>query len=112
MQNYHLADFMVQDFKREAARHAEKAYPKESAGLVVDDSYFPCRNIAENPEETFVINPVDYARAMLAGNIQAVVHSHPKGTSVSEYDRKACTQTKLPWYVYSLPDKKWLTIAP
>jgi len=103
---------MAQDFKRDAVRHAEHEDPKESAGLVVNGSYFPCRNIALDPENTFVINPVDYARAMLAGTIEAVVHSHPQGTPVSENDRKACTQTRLPWYVYSVPDKQWLTIGP
>ena len=103
---------MEQDFKREAVRHAEAVYPKEACGLVVNDNYFPCRNIAENSEDTFAINPVDYARAMLTGKIQAVIHSHPQGTPVSENDRKACNQTKIPWYVYLVPDKQWSTIKP
>ena len=102
----------MQDFKHEAVRHAEQQYPKEAAGLVVNNSYFPCCNIADSPESTFVINPVDYARAMLAGTIEAVVHSHPQGTPVSDYDRKACSQSKMPWHVYSVPDKQWLIIEP
>ena len=57
---------MAQDFKRDAVRHAEHEDPKESAGLVVNGSYFPCRNIALDPENTFVINPVDYASIALA----------------------------------------------
>ena len=112
MTHYRLEDSLVQDFKREAVRHAEQQYPKEAAGLVVNGSYFPCRNIADDPENTFVINPVDYARATLTGTIEAVVHSHPQGTPVSEHDRKACRQTKMPWYVYSVPDQQWLTIDP
>ena len=112
MMRYLLEDFQVQDFKREAARHAELQYPKESAGLVVNDSYFPCRNIANDPENTFVISPVDYGRAMMSGEIEAIVHSHPQGTPVSDYDRKACRQSKMPWHVYSVPDKRWLTIDP
>ena len=103
---------MVQDFRLDAARHAEKQYPKESAGLVVDESYFACTNIANDPENTFVINPSDFARAMMLGKIQAVVHSHPKGTPVSNYDRKACTASKLTWHVYSVPDRQWLIIDP
>ena len=103
---------MVQDFKPEAVKHAEQENPKESAGLVVDGSYFPCKNIAPDPKANFAINPVDYARAMFAGTIEAVVHSHPQGTPASECDRKACTQTKLPWYIYSVPDKQWLTLSP
>ena len=103
---------MEQDFKHEAVRHAEQEYPKESSGLVVNGSYFPCRNIALHPESNFAINPVDYGRAMLAGAIEGVVHSHPKGTPVSDHDRDACKQTKLPWYVFSVPDQQWLTINP
>ena len=62
--------------------------------------------------QLFVLEPADYARAMYFGDIEGVVHSHPEGTPVSEADRKACTQTGLPWFVYSVPHKKWLTIDP
>ena len=109
---YLLADSMVPDFKPDAVHHAEHEYPKESVGLVVDDKYIPCRNIANDPENTFVISPVDYAHAMFVGTIEAVVHSHPQGTPVSEHDRKACKQTKIPWHVYSVPDQQWLTVDP
>ena len=109
---YPLADFMAQDFRPDAVRHAEHEYPKESVGLIVDGKYVPCRNTADDPENTFVISPVDYAQAMFVGTIEAVVHSHPQGTPVSEHDRKACKQTKIPWYVYSVPDQQWLTVDP
>lgn len=107
-----LADSMEQDFRLNAVKHAKTVYPKEACGLVVDGRYFPCQNIALNPTADFAINPADYARAMFAGTIEAVVHSHPAGTPVSKQDRKACTQTKIPWYVYSVPDNQWLTIEP
>lgn len=103
---------MAQDFRLDAVRHAEHEYPRESVGLIVDGKYVPCRNTADDPENTFVISPVDYAHAMLSGTIEAVVHSHPQGTPVSEHDRKACKQTKIPWYVYSVPDQQWLTVDP
>ena len=107
-----MAGFMGQDFRLNAVKHAKTVCPNEACGLVVDGRYFPCRNIALDPAADFAINPVDYARAMFAGTIEAVVHSHPQGTPVSEHDRKACTQTKIPWYVYSVPDDQWLTIKP
>lgn len=102
----------MQDFRLDAVRHAEQERPNESAGLVVNGTYFPCRNIADKPKTTFVLEPVDYARAMYFGTIEAVVHSHPDGSPVSDHDRKACSQTGIPWYVYSVPDKQWLTIEP
>ena len=107
-----LVGFLEQDFRFNARKHAMASCPHESCGLVVDGRYFPCRNIALDPATNFAINPADYARAMFAGTIEAVVHSHPQGTPVSEHDRKACTQTKIPWYVYSVPDDQWLTIKP
>ena len=103
---------MAQDFKLEAERHAYAQSPEESCGLVVNDSYFPCSNIAPKPRENFVIDPVDYARAMYFGSIEGVVHSHPKGTPISDHDRDACKQTKLFWYIYSVPDQQWLTMEP
>nr|BAR24733.1 Predicted metal-dependent protease of the PAD1/JAB1 superfamily (COG1310) [uncultured Mediterranean phage uvMED]BAR24812.1 Predicted metal-dependent protease of the PAD1/JAB1 superfamily (COG1310) [uncultured Mediterranean phage uvMED]BAR24831.1 Predicted metal-dependent protease of the PAD1/JAB1 superfamily (COG1310) [uncultured Mediterranean phage uvMED]BAR24891.1 Predicted metal-dependent protease of the PAD1/JAB1 superfamily (COG1310) [uncultured Mediterranean phage uvMED] len=102
----------MQDFKPDAEKHARAQFPRESAGLIVNDVYFPCRNIADEPRDTFVLEPVDYARAMYFGNIQGVVHSHPDGSPVSDQDRKACTETGLPWFVYSVPDEEWLTIDP
>ena len=102
----------MQDYRFEAVRHAEKEYPKESAGVIVNNSYFPCRNIADDPENNFVISPIDYGRAMMSGEIEAIVHSHPQGTPPSDHDQKACSQTKMPWHIYSVPDKRWLTIKP
>jgi proteasome lid subunit RPN8/RPN11 len=109
---YPLVVFMAQDFRLKAAKHAELEHPKEAAGLVVNGSYFPCRNIADDPENSFVIDPVDYARAMALGAIEAIVHSHPQGTPISHYDYRACMQTKIRWYVYSVPSKEWWTIKP
>ena len=103
---------MGQDFKLEAERHACRRAPEESCGLIVNGMYFPCRNIADDPRSNFVLEPADYARAMYFGDIEGVVHSHPEGTPVSEADRKACTQTGMPWFVYSVPRKEWLTIDP
>jgi proteasome lid subunit RPN8/RPN11 len=46
------------------------------------------------------------------GKIEAIVHSHPKGGEASEMDWKACRNTKIPWYIYLVPEDKWLTINP
>ncbi|QDP66372.1 MAG: putative tail tip assembly protein K [Prokaryotic dsDNA virus sp.] len=99
-------------FKSEAEWHANKTLPNECCGLVVNGSYWPCRNIADNPTEAFAINPYDYAMAMNSGNIQAVVHSHPKGGAPSKNDQKACKYTNIPWYIYDVLNQKWFTINP
>ena len=109
---FHLEDSLVPDFKCEAEAHAAKESPRESCGVVVAGRYIPCRNIADRPEQDFVLNPVDYARAALTGRIEAIVHSHPQGGPASEADLAACKHTKLPWHIILLPDREWLTINP
>ena len=108
----HSEDSLVRDFKSEAEAHAAREAPREACGVLVAGQYIPCRNIADHPEQDFVLNPVDYARAALTGKIEAIIHSHPEGTPVSVADLMACKQTKMPWHIYLLPHNEWLTISP
>ena len=108
----HSEDFQAQDFKFEAEQHAKEQSPRESCGVVVEGRYLACRNIADHPEQDFVLNPCDYAAAALRGKIEAIVHSHPMGGFASEADKKACSRTKMPWHIYSIPEDKWSTINP
>ena len=107
-----LEDSLVQDFKSDAKKHALQQAPKEACGVLVNGQYWRCRNIADDPEQDFVINPSDYAAAALFGTIEAVVHSHPMGGRASQADIKACKGTKVPWHIYSMPEDQWSTINP
>lgn len=96
--------------KENAERHADREYPRESCGLVVHikgmDVYWPCLNLAQG-EEHFVLCPHDYAAADDAGEIIAVIHSHPDGiTQPSDYDTKACEASGLPWFIIG-KDNSW-----
>ena len=102
----------MQDFRFDAEQHAARCKPNESCGVVVNGKYWPCRNIADDPAADFVINPKDYAVAAMYGSVKAIVHSHPKGGPASEADRLGCAGTKIPWHIWSVPDKKWSTIKP
>ena len=102
----------MQDFRCDAERHALEHAPREACGVVVDGRYWPCRNIAEDPEQDFVIDPRDYAVAALYGTVEAIVHSHPMGGAASSVDKNSCSGTKLPWHVWSIPEQKWSTINP
>lgn len=102
-------------------KHAEKEYPKECCGIIVEvlglPQYFPCKNISSTPEEEFILCPEDMTDAMDLGELLAVVHSHPDATSVpSNYDRAKMARifaaerllddeaVPTPWVIISWPE--------
>ncbi|EQB98659.1 C40 family peptidase [Photorhabdus temperata] len=97
--------------------HAESEYPKECCGVIAQKSriekYFPCRNLAIEPEEQFHLDPVDYINAEDWGTITAIVHSHPDATTQpSELDKAQCDATELPWHIVSWPEGDLRTVQP
>lgn len=97
--------------------HIENEYPKEACGLIVDNKgkqkWIPCRNVAEEPEEEFVIGSVEFIKAQIESKILKIVHSHPNGTcEPSEHDRKACNFIKIPYMIISWPDGDIKEILP
>ncbi len=96
--------------------HAAREYPREACGLVVRvagvDEYRPCRNIALGAAQ-FALCPEDYAAAEDAGEVRAVVHSHPDGTAAaSPADRAGCARSGLPWLIVSWPAQEVTRIEP
>lgn len=77
--------------------------PQEMCGAIADihdkgRRFFAIDNIAENPEETFEMNPKGWQALAADGEIVAVVHSHPNGELfLSGADRQMQIQTGLPW---------------
>jgi proteasome lid subunit RPN8/RPN11 len=81
-----------------AIEHAKQCYPNESCGIVVDGRYLPCRNDAKDPSEQFVMNREDYRHAIMSGEPNAIIHSHPNGSkTATDVDRVSCEETDLPW---------------
>lgn len=91
--------------------HARQAYPQECCGLIVQAgdglAYHPCRNLlADTPagDDRFEIHHIDWAAAEDAGEVLAVVHSHPDaGANPSMADRVMCERTELPWVIIGWP---------
>jgi proteasome lid subunit RPN8/RPN11 len=84
--------------------HALEQYPNESCGLVVQGQYLAVPNIADNPQETFLM-PRDAWPT--SGEVQAVIHSHPKGNlEPSRTDQAGQIQTAVPWGIIAISDGK------
>ena len=83
---------------------AEHCYPNEGCGFVVGVGkkaiFMPAENVAETPNDQFVIDWRSYAAAEDAGEVLAVWHSHPSGdATASNLDRAGCEISELPWLI-------------
>jgi len=86
-----------------AINHAQECYPNESCGVVVRGRYIPCRNEAGSPAEQFVINRDDYRNALMTGEVEAIIHSHPDASpQASDVDRASCEHTYVPWGIVGI----------
>ncbi|THD29755.1 MAG: phage tail protein [Flavobacterium johnsoniae] len=104
------------DVKKAIFIHASDVYPEECCGVIVNDQYIACRNVAptiydkigkvkQDKTTNFEIHPEDLANAEDMGSIQAYVHSHPDGTTrATELDLHQIELHKKPWFICSFPD--------
>jgi proteasome lid subunit RPN8/RPN11 len=103
--------------RSKALAHALAEMPKEACGLVVivkgRERYIPCKNLAPNATDMFILDPEDYAKAEDLGEITAVFHSHPvTAAAPSEADRIACESSGLPWVICNPVVDTWAELAP
>jgi tail assembly protein K len=94
---------LTKPLKQAIIAHALDCYPAECCGLIIDEDYYPCDNVAVNPTEHFEIDPKDFAKAESIGEIQAIVHSHPDGGVLpSDLDKLQIELHGVPWVIVAV----------
>ena len=114
MKTIHFSEIFG-NLSNELLHLASQTVPHEWCGFLVRQSHglviVPCENIAYDLESCFEISSKDWLRAEDLGEICAVVHSHPSGSSyLSSMDRVAQLRSDLPWIVLGLGVIKTLNI--
>ena len=103
-------------WKEAALKHAISSND-EVCGLISivkgREKYFPCKNLAEDTEDEFVICPDDWMEAEDAGELVGVFHSHPNcSPKPSKTDLISCNYLDLPFYIVNPSLNEWHYMEP
>ena len=104
-------------WKDKAAEYAVECLPNESCGLLAiikgKETFWPCKNLSEAPDEYFVMCPDSWAECEDQGELIGIVHSHTYGSALpSDADKASCEHLGLPFYIYSVEHKDWYSFKP
>jgi len=78
--------------------NAYKSFPMESCGVIVNNEFIPCKNIADDPYKNFKIDRKVVTQSYVNG-LQAVIHSHVNRPYLSKEDMVRGENTDVPWGV-------------
>jgi len=73
--------------------------PEECCGIILNDEYHPCANVAEDKINNFRISSKQMVKAYKSGALKAVVHSHVDYPHLSADDIQKQRKMNIPWGV-------------
>jgi proteasome lid subunit RPN8/RPN11 len=97
---------------------AQAAAPREACGLIVRGPrgrllFHSAGNLAGQPDQQFVLDPLAWQGAADLGEVVAIWHSHPNASAQpSMADRAQCEATALPWVITAWPSGAVVQIEP
>jgi len=117
---------------KQILKDAENRYPREACGVIVIDKsdnkteiYVPCKNIATDETQEFVICPESFAQAEETGTVVGIVHSHPDQTTrpslmdIAVMSRHRELELEIdpdsnpiPWHIVSWPEGDYRQVVP
>lgn len=107
------------DLAAQVMDHAAHCAPAECCGLLVQfgeepaPRYVPASNVRAGQRDQFEIDDATWCGCEDAGQILAVVHSHPNySAQPSMADRLGCEHSGLPWLIMGWPSGAWCEVAP
>ena len=109
---------MIYSWSQAAFEYAKECEPNECCGLLYKEEgqvkYGPCFNLAfDNPELSFVIEPLDWKKYEDKGEILGIVHSHPTGEfKFSETDIASCNYLDVDFYLVDPVTQSIISIKP
>lgn len=108
---------MKEEVYNQVVEYCESSPTKEVCGVIINKRgrgvFYPCKNLSNNSEYEFIMDPIDRIIASKDGDIVFIVHSHiDVSEDPSAHDIASCNAGKVPWIIYSLLTKKYTTIQP
>lgn len=96
---------------------AKAAFPQEACGLIastgVTQRLILARNLSEDPERTFDLDPEAWLKVRDDEEVVGIFHSHPKGTAKpSPADLSMIEATNLPWHIVGLVGDDYRVVNP
>jgi proteasome lid subunit RPN8/RPN11 len=90
--------------------------PEEPCGVIHlkkgKAKFIPINNISDDPNNCFVLDPKEFTRLNLTGEILYIVHGHPEDCIPSKYDISCCNNLKIPYVIFNRFNFEYYILTP